>query len=160
MGRGNPGESAGQNGLGQGKNRDKIPYTTDETGSYDDRSAESVPWNQDDGLNWWTNGFWGGIMWLLYRDTGEERYAEIARASEKKLEQCFSTFYGLHHDVGFMFLPTSAVRAARRAPPGRGDRAGRYTALGGRHRSGGLPPERGTGVGGFLRRLHLLAKYK
>ena len=91
------------------KNRDKIPYTTDETGSYDDRSAGSVSWNRDDGLNWWTNGFWGGIMWLLYRDTGEERYAEIARASEEKLEQCFSTFYGLHHDVGFMFLPTSAA---------------------------------------------------
>lgn len=91
------------------KNRDKIPYTTDETGSYDDRSVETVEWNPDDGLNWWTNGFWGGIMWLLYRGTGEERYAEIARASEKKLEQCFSTFYGLHHDVGFMFLPTSVA---------------------------------------------------
>ena len=91
------------------KNGDKIPYTTDESGSYDDRSAESVLWNPDDGLNWWTNGFWGGIMWLLYRDTGEERYAEIARASEKKLKKCFSTFYGLHHDVGFMYLPTSVA---------------------------------------------------
>lgn len=48
-------------------------------------------------------------MWLLYRDTGEERYAEIARISEEKLEKCFSTYYGLHHDVGFMFLPTSAA---------------------------------------------------
>lgn len=91
------------------KNRDKIPYTTDETGSYDDRSDEHISWNPDDGLNWWTNGFWGGIMWLLYRDTGEEKYAEIARASEKKLEACFSTFLGLHHDVGFMYLPTSAA---------------------------------------------------
>ena len=91
------------------KNKDKIPYTTDETGSYDNRSADTVQWNPDDGLNWWTNGFWGGIMWLLYRDTGEDRYAEIARASEKKLEKCFSTFYGLHHDVGFMYLPTSVA---------------------------------------------------
>jgi len=91
------------------KNRDKIPYTTDETGSYDDRSSGSVSWNQDDGLNWWTNGFWGGIMWLLYQDTREEKYAEIARASEKKLEKCFSSFYGLHHDVGFMYLPTSVA---------------------------------------------------
>lgn len=91
------------------KNRDKIPYTTDKSGSYDDRSDESIPWNQDDGLNWWTNGFWGGIMWLLYRDTGEEKYAEIARTSEKKLEKCFSSFDGLHHDVGFMYLPTSVA---------------------------------------------------
>lgn len=91
------------------KNRDKLPYTTDETGSYDDRSDERICWNPDDGLNWWTNGFWGGIMWLLYRDTGEETYAEIARAAEKKLEKCFTTFSGLHHDVGFMYLPTSVV---------------------------------------------------
>lgn len=91
------------------KNRDKIPYTTDESGNYDDRSDEAVGWNRDDGLNWWTNGFWGGIMWLLYRDTGEQKYADIARASEKKLERCFSGFYGLHHDVGFMYLPTSVA---------------------------------------------------
>ena len=91
------------------KNKDKIPYTTDETGSYDDRSMTDGHWNQDDGLNWWTNGFWGGIMWLLYRDTGDERYAGIARASEKKLEKCFTAFYGLHHDVGFMYLPTAVA---------------------------------------------------
>lgn len=91
------------------KNRDRIPYTTDKTGSYDDRSAKNVKWNVDDGLNWWTNGFWGGIMWLLYRDTHEEKYAEIARSVEKKLEKCFSDFCGLHHDVGFMYLTTSVA---------------------------------------------------
>lgn len=91
------------------KNKDKIPYTTDETGSYDDRSDPTVSWNRDDGLNWWTNGFWGGLMWLLYRDTGDEQYAEIARHTEKKLEKCFTDFYGLHHDVGFMYLLTSAA---------------------------------------------------
>ena len=83
------------------KNRDKIPYTTGADGSYDDRSDESRGWGMDDGLNWWTNGFWGGIMWLLYQDTGEERYQEIARISERKLEKCFDQYYGLHHDVGF-----------------------------------------------------------
>lgn len=91
------------------KNKDKIPYTTDETGSYDDRSDSTKNWNTDDGLNWWTNGFWGGIMWLLYQDTKEERYLTIARNSEKKLEQTFADFYGLHHDVGFMFLPTAVA---------------------------------------------------
>ena len=91
------------------KNGDKIPYTTDETGSYDDLSAGNNCEDQYAGLNWWTNGFWGGIMWLLYQDTKEEKYAQIARASEKKLEKCFDAFYGLHHDVGFMFLPTSVA---------------------------------------------------
>ncbi len=91
------------------KNRDKIPYTTGADGSYDDRSDESRGWGMDDGLNWWTNGFWGGIMWLLYQDTGEERYQEIAGISERKLEKCFDQYYGLHHDVGFMYLPTAVA---------------------------------------------------
>lgn len=91
------------------KNREKIPYTTDDSGNYDDRSNPEKELGQDDGLNWWTNGFWGGIMWLLYQDTGEERYSEIARISEYRMEQCFDDYYGLHHDVGFMFQPTAAA---------------------------------------------------
>lgn len=91
------------------KNRDKIPYTTGADGSYDNRADESKEWGIDDGLNWWTNGFWGGILWLLYQDTGEERYAEIARISERRMERCFHDYYGLHHDVGFMFVPTAVA---------------------------------------------------
>lgn len=91
------------------KNSAGIPYTTDSEGNYDDRSAGDREWNRDDGLNWWTNGFWGGIMWLLYQDTGEERYAEIARDSEKKLEKCLADYYGLHHDVGFMYQLTAVA---------------------------------------------------
>lgn len=91
------------------KNRDKIPYTADENGNYDDRADLSKPWRIDDGLNWWTNGFWGGMMWLLYQDTKQEKYAQIARISEEKLEQCFADYYGLHHDVGFMFVPTAVA---------------------------------------------------
>lgn len=91
------------------KNRNGIPYTTDEQGNYDDRSDESKGWTLDNGLNWWTNGFWGGIMWTMYQETGDEKYAEIARVSEKKLEKCFDDFYGMHHDVGFMFLPTAVA---------------------------------------------------
>lgn len=91
------------------KNRNRIPYTTDVNGTYDDRSDTSKKWNIDDGLNWWTNGFWGGMMWLLYQDTRDEKYVQIARISEKKLEQCFADYYGLHHDVGFMFVPTAVA---------------------------------------------------
>lgn len=91
------------------KNRGKIPYTTDENGTYDDRSDDSRTWRQDDGLNWWTNGFWGGMMWLLYQDTGDEKYIEMARNAEYKLEKCFEGYYGLHHDVGFMFQPTAVA---------------------------------------------------
>lgn len=91
------------------KNRHRIPYTTDGNGDYDDRADESREWSLDDGLNWWTNGFWGGIMWLLYQDTKDPKYMEIARFSERKLEKCFQDFYGLYHDVGFMFQPTAVA---------------------------------------------------
>ncbi len=91
------------------KNRDKIPYTTDENGNYDDRSDAEKAWRADDGLNWWTNGFWGGILWLLYQDTGKEKYAGTARISEYKMEKCLEEYYGLHHDVGFMFVPTAVA---------------------------------------------------
>ena len=91
------------------KNRDKIPYTTDSEGNYDDRSDTAKEWGLDDGLNWWTNGFWGGMMWLMYQDTQDEKYAEIARISEYRMEKCFEDYYGLHHDVGFMFQPTAVA---------------------------------------------------
>ena len=120
------------------KNKDKIPYTTDENGNYDDRSDPVKKWNVDDGINWWTNGFWGGIMWLLYQDTKEERYADIARSCERKLEKCFDGFYGLHHDVGFMFMPTAVTdhritgneQARRTALHGANLLAGRFNPVG------------------------------
>ncbi|MFQ8979890.1 MAG: hypothetical protein ACLR6I_04475 [Waltera sp.] len=97
------------------KNKDIIPYTTDANGNYDDRSSEEKEWNHDDGLNWWTNGFWGGIMWLLYQDTQEEKYAQIA-GFRTEMEKCFESYFGLHHDVGFMFLPYGSCRLSLDRP--------------------------------------------
>lgn len=88
------------------KSKNKIPYTTI-NGIHDDRSSREFAGN--DGINWWCNGFWGGIMWQMYYETGEDRYKDIARLSEEKLDQCFSDYYGLHHDVGFMYLPTAVA---------------------------------------------------
>ena len=39
------------------KNKNKIPYTTNEYGEYDDKADTSREWRIDDGINWWTNGF-------------------------------------------------------------------------------------------------------
>lgn len=91
------------------KNKGKIPYTTDENGDYDDRADTSVEWPMDDGINWWTNGFWGGLMWLMYIETGEKEFREAAEISEKQLDRCFEMFYGIHHDVGFMYMPTAVM---------------------------------------------------
>jgi unsaturated chondroitin disaccharide hydrolase len=89
------------------KSQDKIPYTTI-YGVHDDKrllNATSI----DDGISWWTNGFWAGIMWLMYLQTNEDSYAEIAHRSEVWLDEALELFYGLHHDVGFMWLPTAVA---------------------------------------------------
>lgn len=91
-----------------GKNKHKIPYTTIE-GTYDDRATTNPFSLAADGISWWTNGFWGGMMWLMYHETKDERYKEIANVSETLLDRCFVEYYGLHHDVGFMWQPTSVT---------------------------------------------------
>ena len=98
------------------RSKEKIPYTTID-GIHDDRSSSQKQWKEEDGINWWTNGFWPGMMWLMYDSCGEEKYATIARESEKKLDQCFQEYYGLHHDVGFMWLLSSVAEYRRTKNP-------------------------------------------
>lgn len=90
------------------KSKDKIPYTTID-GIHDDRATSNPTGTVDNGINWWTNGFWGGMLWQMYHTTGQEKYKVYANALENKLDECFRQFYGLHHDVGFMWLPTSVA---------------------------------------------------
>jgi len=90
------------------RSKDKLPSMA-KNGVHDDRSDLNQSWKIDDGLNWWTNGFFAGILWQLYQAEKEERYAQIARLSEEKLDACFSSYYGLHHDVGFMWIPTAVA---------------------------------------------------
>lgn len=120
------------------KTKEKIPYTTKE-GTYDDRSIENPSGNIADGLSWWTNGFWGGMMWLMHHETGLDKYKEIAQISEQKLDQAFIDFDGLHHDVGFMWLPTSVAnykvtgnkQSLKRAMHAANLLAGRFNLAGG-----------------------------
>ncbi|WP_411346640.1 glycoside hydrolase family 88 protein [Paenibacillus sp. WLX1005] len=90
------------------KSQDKIPYTT-LNGIHDDRSSSNPSGSDADGICWWTNGFWGGMLWQMYHATGESKYREYAERTENKLDEAFEQFYGLHHDVGFMWLPTSVA---------------------------------------------------
>ena len=57
------------------RSKDKIPYTTVH-GVHDDKSGERE-------IGWWTNGFWGGMMWQMYALTGKDLYKEIAIDNEK-----------------------------------------------------------------------------
>lgn len=91
------------------KNYGRLPYTTDEKGNYIDKADPRVNYPADDGISWWTNGFFGGLMWLMYIETNDEKYLRTARKSEEQLDKCFALFYGLHHDVGFMYMPTAVM---------------------------------------------------
>ena len=57
-----------------------------------------------DGNSWWTGGFWPGLMWQLWKLTGDGFFLTEARRAEKLLTDEFRTFRKLNHDVGFMYL--------------------------------------------------------
>lgn len=82
------------------RSRDKIPYTT-KNGVFDDRGKTEICW--------WTNGFWGGIMWQLYHATGDPVYLENALATEIKLDANLMNRQGMDHDSGFKWLPTAVA---------------------------------------------------
>ncbi|MBR4058918.1 MAG: glycoside hydrolase family 88 protein [Lachnospiraceae bacterium] len=82
------------------KSREKIPYTT-VNGEHDNRVGK--------GITWWTNGFWGGMMWLMYEATGNEEYRKTAERSEELLDDALRQYKALHHDVGFMWHLTSGA---------------------------------------------------
>jgi len=81
--------------------RDKIPYTTINRKYNDFSEGES--------LTWWTNSFWAGILWRLYKETGNEQYSVYAVNIEKKLQQVLYAFNDLDHDLGFLWLHTGVV---------------------------------------------------
>lgn len=82
------------------RSRGIIPYTTVD-GRFDD-------WTQKD-ICWWTNGFWGGLMWQLYYATKDGVYRENAEDVEKKLDRNLMNNRGMDHDSGFKWLTTSVA---------------------------------------------------
>lgn len=75
------------------KSRYKLPFTVKD-GVHDDRSKSILTW---------INGFWGGLMWLMYAGTEKECYKITAEVAEKKLDNAFNYMHNLNHDVGFMW---------------------------------------------------------
>lgn len=76
------------------RSRNKIPYTANN--GVHDNMAESC-------IDWWTNGFWSGLMWLMYNETHDDDFRETAVNGEKLLDKAFEKYELLHHDVGFMW---------------------------------------------------------
>lgn len=82
------------------RNNGKIPYIVKD-GTYNNMLEENP--------SWWTNGFWAGILWQMYHAGNNPLFRETAEQSEDIMRQILETFTGLHHDVGFQFLLTSAA---------------------------------------------------
>ena len=107
-----------------------FPYTTDENGRFKPSPNE--------GISWWTNGFWPGIQWLMYSETGKECYKKVANELEDKLDEALYGFDGLHHDVGFMWLISAGANyrltanemSKRRSLIAANFLAGRYNPVG------------------------------
>lgn len=57
--------------------------------------------------SYWTSGFWGGLVWLAYRSLKQPSLLELGCELEGVLDGPLDEFEELHHDVGFMWLPTS-----------------------------------------------------
>ena len=74
------------------RSKDKIPDGVDENGFHVEKNR-----------NWWTNGFWGGLNYMLYDYTKNPVYLECAKSNEKLLDEALANFDKLHHDVGFMW---------------------------------------------------------
>lgn len=105
----------------------------------------------DNHRSWWTNGFWPGLLWLAYRETGSEVWKDTAQRCEARLDEALTWFEGLHHDVGFVWTLSSLASfrltgddsSRRRALlaatllAGRFNPAGRFLrAWNGRHQTG------------------------
>ena len=73
-----------------------IPYTTKD-GKYVDLSAKDI--------GWWTNGFYGGMLWQLYNYTKNDFYKDIALWIENELDRALFDHRAMDHDSGFRFLP-------------------------------------------------------
>lgn len=82
------------------KSRNKLPYSCI-NGVHDNRGGDEP--------DWWTNGFWPGLNWLMYSETGNDEYKTTALNGEKLLDKAFEDFTKLHHDVGFMWHLSSGA---------------------------------------------------
>jgi unsaturated chondroitin disaccharide hydrolase len=91
-----------------------------------------------EGIYWWTNGFWPGMLWQMYHATEDEWCRQSAEEVEKQFDKALEGYEKLHHDVGFMWLHTSAANyrltknkdSRRRALHAANLLAGRYNPAG------------------------------
>ena len=72
----------------------------------------------------WVSGFWPGQLWLAYNETGEEAFADAARARRPFFQAILDDPHNQDHDLGFQFTLSSAFEFKLT-----GDKAAREMAL-------------------------------
>jgi len=77
----------------------KTPHVAKADGKYDDTR-----------IDWWTSGFWPGLLWLAYDRTGDEKFKAAAWPWDERLERFMLEPNRFDHDVGFHFLPTASFK--------------------------------------------------
>ena len=77
------------------RSRDKTPDGVDENGIHVDRQASNP--------NWWCNGFWGGLNFMLYAYTKNEEYLKTGKRSEEIMDKALANYDMLDHDLGFIW---------------------------------------------------------
>lgn len=108
-----------------------IPTSADENGKFTT--------NFENLVNEWTAGFWGGLMWIMYKHTGKEIYRQTAHNSEVLLDRALKNYEGLDHDLGFIWDLTAGESYRQTGDPDSKVRmlyaadvlAGRYNIKGG-----------------------------
>ncbi|GGD83459.1 glycoside hydrolase family 88 protein [Paenibacillus nasutitermitis] len=51
----------------------------------------------------WTNGFWTGVLWLLFEYSGDSRFAEVAEGLLPSFRERLDQNVNIDHDIGFLY---------------------------------------------------------
>mgnify|MGYP005843209799 CR=1 FL=1 len=87
---------------------DRIGQNIERIGEHFPHVAYDNVYN-DQGPAFWVSGFWPGLLWLRYQGTKDEKALELARRLEDVMDSVLDGFMTLHHDVGFMWLPSAVI---------------------------------------------------
>ncbi len=118
----------------------------------------------EEAVDWWTNGFWPGLLWLVYESNYNKELLAIAACIEEKMDKPLIEFTDLHHDVGFMWSLTAVAqyklthhsRSAQRALTAASHLAGRFNVRGGFIRAWNAPERVGWAIIDCMMNLSLL----
>jgi len=113
---------------------DELIFSTYDDGKYVEHNSKD--------LGWWTNGFWPGLLWLIYRETKDENIRAIAQSAGKKLDSVLYGYDRVDHDAGFMWQ-LSAVTEYNLTGNDEGRRKGLVAAA--------LLASRYVGIGEYIR---------